>query len=463
MDTDRAYLLGLVIGGGIWGNSEDVFRIRLPYKQWGSYEVNPQRAGQISSDVMRVVSPLFRAIYGLNISYDTTAKGEWNILCEGDLTLLKEELESYGIICEGEVRKTANINTIVPALVDDNLKRRFIAGLADTIGSTKQSHRRFTDDKQMISFEINGFGYQFVCALCKLLHSINCYPDQVLWNHPNFHCGFNPYDTKWKKGFKLRVYMDQYDQFGAFAFASKATASRQNRALESRENTAVPCSEREIKSPSITCVHCDENSHLLPEIIRGGHYIHNKHVCAVMQCEHAPTEEISRLIAHGENYINPFPVLLKGTKEDVQSIINHHKIYANRTYRQYNYNIASLISTLREDSNGLFFKSDEETGYPCNKIILAIAFLIGAISDQLNGLRPKGQKDEIINKYLNENPQATLSCSIPDLLTPIIMTMGDYSVMIGPVNPKVYRNLISIDENNPYKMRVREITEEDLQ
>lgn len=45
MNTDKAYILGLVIGGGVWGNAEDVFRIRLPFKQWGSYEVNPKRAG----------------------------------------------------------------------------------------------------------------------------------------------------------------------------------------------------------------------------------------------------------------------------------------------------------------------------------------------------------------------------------------------------------------------------------
>ena len=27
MNTDKAYILGLVIGGGVWGNAEDVFRI----------------------------------------------------------------------------------------------------------------------------------------------------------------------------------------------------------------------------------------------------------------------------------------------------------------------------------------------------------------------------------------------------------------------------------------------------
>ena len=36
MNTDKAYILGLVIGGGVWGNAEDVFRIRLPFKHANS-------------------------------------------------------------------------------------------------------------------------------------------------------------------------------------------------------------------------------------------------------------------------------------------------------------------------------------------------------------------------------------------------------------------------------------------
>ena len=460
MDTDRAYLLGLVIGGGIWGNAEDVFRIRLPYKQWGSYEANPQRAGQISQDVMRVVSPLFRAIYGLAISYDTVGSGEWNILCEGDLTTLRAELESYGIVCEGEIRKTANINNIVPALVDDNLKRRFIAGLADTIGSTKQSHRRFTDDKQMISFEINGFEYHFVCALCKLLHAIKCYPDQILWNHPNFHCGMNPYDKGWKKGFKLRVYLDQYDKFGAFAFASKATSTKQNIKLENQTNVATPCEDREIKSPSMSCVHSDENSALLPEYIRDGHYIHNKHVCAVLGCEHAPYAEVRKILGNAENYINPFPIMVKGTREKIEAIIRANPLFYNRTYRQEILSISNIITA--KNSFSLMWGNGVNSGYPVSKIIRAIAFLVAADTDRLNGLRPKGSEDEIIKSYLALNPQATVMCYLPDILTPMYLSMGEYSVLIGPNNPQVYKKLISYDENNAYKLKVRQITEDDL-
>ena len=459
MNTDKAYILGLIIGGGIWGNAEDVFKIRLPFKQWGSYEANPKRAGEISRDVMKLVSPMFRVIYGISVSYDTSVSGVWNILCEGDMSTLRSELEGYGIRCEGEIRKHANISKIVPELVDDNLKRRFIAGLADTIGSTKRSHRRFNDDKQMVSFEISGFEFDFVCSLCKLLHSIGCYPDQILWNHPNFHCGSNPYDKRWKKGFKLRVYLDQYEKFGAFAFTSKVLSARENKKLEAEENVAIPCDEREIKLPSVTCVHCDEDSPLLPDVIRGGHYLHNRHVCAVLSCDHAPYGEVNKLLANAQYCINPFPVLVKGRVSEIQTILESEPIYKNRTYRTISVKIADLYGSSETD---LLYSNGLGAGYPMNKVILALAYLIAAVTNQLNGLRPKGSKDTIISEYLKSHPDAEVFIMRPDLFTPIVIQMGVYAALVGPNNPKVYKKLIQKCPDNPYKIKVRAITEADL-
>lgn len=105
MNVDKAYLLGLVVGGGIFGDNEDVFRIRLPYKQWGAIEEHPERAGQISKDIMRVVSPMFRNTYGITIQFETFNFGRWDILCEGDILSLKSDLEKYDISCEGEIKK----------------------------------------------------------------------------------------------------------------------------------------------------------------------------------------------------------------------------------------------------------------------------------------------------------------------------------------------------------------------
>lgn len=460
MTTDKAYILGLLIGGGIWGNAEDILRIRFPFKQWGSYLDNPQRAGQISQDILRNVGPMFRAIYGLNVSYEAS-KAAWFVLCEGDTTALQQDLSSYGIVCEGELRKTASIDRIVPELVDDNIKRRFIAGLADTIGSTKPSHRRFDAEKQMVSFEISGFQFGFVCSLCNLLHSINCFPDQILWNHPNFHCASNPYDKKWKKGFKLRVFLDQYDKFGAFAFTSKVLSVRENKLLESEENKAVPCDTRSIRAPHTSCVHCDENSSLLPENIRGGHYFHNRHVCAVLNCSHAPYSEVEKLLENAEYYFNPFPVLVKGRQEEIQKIIDDHPIFKNRAYSVHDVEL-SFLAEYEKNFGNLLYGDGEKTGYPINKIMLAVTYLIAANNGQVNGSRPKGEMSKIIGDQLSLNPSTKVRIEKPDLLTPLRISMGSFSTLVGPNNPTVYKKLITRCPDNNYKISIREITEDDI-
>lgn len=117
MNTDKAYIFGLIIGGGIWGNAEEVFRIRLPYKQWGSYAQNPERASQISRDIMALVSPLFKSIYGIVVSYDTSVSGkrktelsktvgsEFRFRCPQNLTNLFEVSQYSIIFRDGSVIK----------------------------------------------------------------------------------------------------------------------------------------------------------------------------------------------------------------------------------------------------------------------------------------------------------------------------------------------------------------------
>mgnify|MGYP000085207498 CR=1 FL=1 len=460
MNVDKAYLLGLVVGGGIFGDNEDVFRIRLPYKQWGSIEEHPERAGQISKDIMRVVSPMFRNTYGITIQFETFNFGRWDILCEGDILSLKSDLEKYDISCEGEIKKNVSIDKITKDLIDDNLKKRFIAGLADTIGSTKSTHRRFSDQKQVLSFEISGFQFKFVCSLCRLLYSIGCYPDQILWNHPNFHSGNDPYNKTWKKGFKLRVLLDQYEEFGAFAFTSKAKSAKENIALQESKNIALPCENKDI-SVRTSCIHSDENSETLPEYIRGGHYIHYGHVCAVLKCPHAPYEKIDKYLAQAEKYINPFPILFKDKKEKVESIINENVFYKNRNYKKIQLNVSEIYSKYKKSAPSLIF-GESDSGYPLNVIMQAITFLIAANKDMLHGKRPIGHQDTIIQDELKNNPNLTISALLPEILTPLIITSGDYSVMVGAQNPKLYKKLISFDQNNPYKMVIRPITEEDF-
>lgn len=459
MDTDKAYILGLVLGGGVFGNAEDAFRIRLPYKKWGSYEKNPERAGQIAGDIFKKVGQVFRAVYNISVQYETTIGGNWNILCEGDTATLKSDLSSYGIDCEGELRQNLEISRIVIDLVDDNLKHRFIAGLADTIGSMAKSHRRFTDEIQILSFELKGFNFSFICDLCRLLYSVNCIPDQILWNHPNFHCASDPYYPQWNKGFKLRIQLDQYSHFGAFAFRTKAESARANRNLQHQEHMATPCPEREIHVTP-TCVHPAENDMRLPDCIRGGHFVHNRHVCAVLGCEHAPYDKISNELRHIGKIINPFPILSKKTYEDIEKIINSDPLL-QRDYTDRQLSVKTLLENFQADSNAKLFSANSDSGYPIAEILQAVAFII-AEDSELNGKRPKGGYKGIIERHLSCDPNLTIEVRKPNLLTPLILVGNGRGAFVGAENPSVYSRLVSRDPDNEYKLLVRPITEEDL-
>lgn len=458
MNTDKAYLLGLIIGGGIFGNAEDVFRIKLPYKKWGSYLDNPQRAGQISSDILRKVGQMFRAVYNLSVQYETTPGGTWTILCEGDISEVHNDLTRYGITCEGEIRANANISKLVPELVDDNLKRRFIAGLADTIGSMAKSQRRFSDEHQILSFEIKGYNFQFVCDLCHLLYSINCIPDQINWNHPNIHCTCDPYYSQWNKGFKLRILLDQYAKFGAFAFRTKAETLIENRQLQCQTHTAEICEERDFHVTPST-VHPAENDERLPVNIRGGHYIHFRHFCTVMGCEHAPYDRILKCFNNLGELVNPFPIMCKDSSIRIESIMHADELMANREYSTEHITIALLYSIYQEDSDRLLY-GNNNSGYPITEVLKAVAYVI-ANDSELNGKRPRGYTT-VIENHISCNPKETVEIRKPDLLTPLAIFANDKGALIGAKNPDVYSQLITRDPNNEYKLLVRQITEEDL-
>ena len=460
MDTDRAYLFGLIIGGGNFGDSEAVLRIKLSLNKWGSYIENPQRAGQIANDILTKVGPMFRAIYNLSVQYETSKGGTWVILCEGDITHLKEDLAKHGIISNGEVKRNVDLDKFVSELVDDNMKRRFVAGIADTIGSLRESQRRFDNEHQTISLEISGYNYKFVCSLCHLLYSINCIPDQVNWNHPNIHSTKDCYFKQWNKGFKLRILLDQYAKFGAFAFRTKAESMNENRKLQQETHSAEKCEIRDFNVTPST-IHPAENDERLPNNIYGGHYIHFRHFCAVLGCEHAPYKKIEEQLSNIGELINPFPIICKRKYPEIRNIIETNALLSKRKYSTTNINVMNFVDIYITNKSQLLYGDNVKSGYPINEIMQGIAYIL-AYDNELKGSRTKGDFYDLIIRHLEENKNLYVKVHKPDILTPLILTGNGKEVLIGAKNPDIYRNLISFDSNNKYKVIVRQITEEDL-
>ena len=469
MNTDKAYIMGLLMGGGCFSSDRKMFYIKLPYNQWGDADKNPQRAGVIANDILRVVRPLMSVTYGLEVSYQVGR--EWKIVCTGDTKLLVEDLKSVNIDPTAELHKTADLSALIKTLVDKNMKKRFIAGVADTIGSMAASHRMFRDDVQIISFEISGFNYKFVCQLCNLMYELGCIPNQILWQHPNMHSGTDCYYRHWKKGNKLRVTLDAFSTFGSLAFKSKSEASRQNLLRESSGtyNAPAKCENNSLSVPGVVTVHAEEDNPNIPEKVRGGHYIHHKQICAVLECPHAPLKELDRLLGDAENYVSPFPVLHKDDAASVAKIIREDPILNNRTYTVYTLKVEDVAKAFRDGVQTFIFKngnignrSDRKLGYPVNVILDALAFIVASKTGNLNGKRPRGAREEILANAVSEDPNFSVEVKVPDLLTPIVLTDGKVSAMVGPLNADVYKRLISYSDSCRYKMKVRKITEDDL-
>lgn len=466
MNTDKAYLLGLVIGGGCFSSDCSSFSIKLSYKQWGDVGKNPERAGVIAEDIIHVVKPLMEIEYGLSVSYTTGST--WIIKFYGNTARLIEDLEEVGIKPSTVIHKTADISILETKLIDTNLKRRFIAGIADTIGSMAPSHRRFSDDVQIISFEISGYNYRLVCQLCNMLYSIGCRPDQILWQHPNMQSGKDAYFKSWKKGNKLRVTLDSFSSFGSLAFKSKVLASKENLVREERPKYEISsCEEKELSVSSVVSVHVDEYSDEIPEEIRGCHFIHHKQFCAAINCPHAPYKKLDELLSKAENYVSPFTVLHKGSVSDIRSIVSGDILLSKRVYYKKIVSVKDVFRARKQQT--ISFRSDEVSfspvktkGYPISVFLDACAYIIASQTGKLNGKRPIGRRDDIILDRIDLNPSFSIDCYVPDLLTPIVLTDGKVAAIVGPLNSKAYKRLISYQSNNKYKMMVRPITEDDL-
>ncbi|RNC29966.1 MAG: hypothetical protein AWM53_00189 [Candidatus Dichloromethanomonas elyunquensis] len=465
MNNDKAYLLGLIIGGGIINPTKSNLIIVLPYKRWGKVISNPIRAGKIASDILLKVKPVFENEYDISVTFNP--EPEWSIVCTGNLEKLTDDLHKFGIVNGGELRKNAGIENLIPYLCDENLKRQFIAGLADSIGSVVNSHRRFNDDYQIISFEFSGDNFRLVFEICQLLNEIKCFADQILWNHPNQHSGndryYGHYYGTWKKGFKIRVLLDQYTKKGSFVFNAKLEAAKENIEKEkTEEHEANSCLDRRINVNGIKPVHIDEDNFWIPKNLRGYHFVHHKHLCAMFGCPYVPKNQLKPILDNLECYITPFTVITKARVDQINKILESEEVLKNRTYTKYEVKVEKLIEIYKRDPNTLIWgNSKDKSGYPVNKVLQALAAVLSMESRTSRGKRTSGNFIRSIEDAISNDTIKHINIYMPDKLTPIKILGTNFGALVGPENPGVYKKLIEKDSEFGYK--VRAIREEDFE
>jgi len=453
MNCEKAYILGMALGAGTIRSGR--LRLKLPYKNWGA---NYRIAAEISKDIMNMIKPTFEQHYQMQISWRVPPSDFSSWVIETNTTSEFEmDLEENGLPTSGELRKIASISKITEWSNDDH-KRHFIAGLADSIGSVKESHRRFTPDYQILSLEFKGDNFLLVRDVCNLLRSLNCHADQILWNHPNQHSGTDPFYATWKKGFKLRVLMDNYVAVASFLMRSKMGQSERNLALQSRRHDIEPaCPDRVINITPKT-VHPGEGSDFLPVKLRGYHFMHNKHICAALGCEFAPYDKLKEHIRDVGKYVNPFPILVTGSARDIARIIRPKPIMSSRKYKRVKCDLPKITENFRKGERLLFESGG--AGYPIREVLNAVNFVLAASAGDLFGKRPRGSREERLERSIENGSYKSAHFEVPEKLTPLIVTDGRHSALVGPENPVVYGKLVTIEKG--ILLKVRDIREDDL-
>lgn len=445
VNTDQAYLLGLLVGGGIIHG--DSLQIILPYKKWGDLEINPSRAGGIAEDILSRLNPLWMSQYDMNVSYKVGT--DWKILSNSTSQKLKDDLELLGLPNEGELRYSANLEKVYPVLSSSEHKKSFITGLVDTIGSLAASHRRFVSDFQIISFEFKGSNFELVKDVAKILIDINCYPDQILWNHPNQHSGTCRYYKSWKKGFKVRVALDDYMLKGGFVFKSKKLSAQENKKLQ--KSTSNTTDGKPIKISGRVTLHKDENTSWLPTVVRGGHYIHNLHFFDVLGLPTPENFKLKNYLDEFQRYFCPFTCLTKGTHKEIQGIIKSEDYLSKTIYQEKLANIKSLLEACSKDSNQLMYGKGNNDGFPITCILQGIAYVIAASTgDSIKGKRVLGNYIELVERH----QQHEITLGIPNKGTCMVVHNGEHGALIGYVNNEFNKKLIKSREKS--KIIIRE-------
>ena len=144
-------------------------------------------------------------------------------------------------------------------------------------------------------------------------------------------------------------------------------------------------------------------------------------LCAALNCPHSPKNELDRLLTNAENYISPFTVLHKDTAVGVANIIANDPLLHNRNYTQTDIEVKYLVDSMNDGATTVLFSDgtpimhySRDKGYPLNVIMDAVAYIVASKTGNLNGKRPRGNREEIIMNAITANPDFTVTVKVPD-------------------------------------------------
>ncbi len=157
--------------------------------------------------------------------------------------------------------------------------------------------------------------------------------------------------------------------------------------------------------------------------------------------------------------ITPFTLITRSDVYELQNIIMQDKVLSKLTYSSINISFRKILQEC-ENNQMLFY--DGNAGYNSNLILQGVQYLICANKGELNGTRPKGSQEDCFKKMIKEDPDHNFTFKLPNRYSVLLITDGEYSAMIGCIDPLLNKKLLIRDESNKYLIKLKKPDYEDL-
>lgn len=216
MNTEMAYLLGMILGNGEIqrNNTETRVTIDIPHKNLYTDDLKDVQVYVKAStvDIRSIVEPLI----GYNLTITQTKRSTvMTFVKPNDEYITREILRFIG---GGKHHSTMRMNPDLFSITDDE-KKSLLKGIADVTGYIRKSNIAYGQDgAHRVYIEIPGNWYM-VIDIANMLKDVDVPVQTIDFGHPNFRDGeLKKYNQGksyfWKKEHQVKIFANEFLPIG---------------------------------------------------------------------------------------------------------------------------------------------------------------------------------------------------------------------------------------------------------
>jgi hypothetical protein len=205
--------------------------------------------------------------------------------------------------------------------------------------------------------------------------------------------------------------------------------------LQDRQKASqqIECENRKASHVRPVSIHDEIHSPYLPPKVRGKMFYHYHHICAVLDCPHAPQSHIKELVKGYKELTCVFPLLMKGDFAEIRK--RYNSIVSKFFYVN---NVVRTALTCHEI----------EKSFPPDYYIYIESALAFLFAGKLKGKRP-GPKDVILHSARNKSVEVYYieNIAYPPILlkNPTNHRSAIVAAVKGEANLKAVRSAITLE------------------